>query len=371
MSRKGLVLFISASLIWGSSFLLIRLAVKDISPSAPVFGRTILGAAFLVPVAMRTGAFHGLKRQFPAVLLMTLLNMCVPIFLTAWAEQHIASSAAGILIATDPLFTALLALWLARAEAVGRKQFAGLLLGFAGVVALLGLNFRGEPEALLGAGAVLLSALGYAASALLYRRLFADTAALGVSALMMTCSSAVFVLPAVADLPRQMPNEGSVIALVTLGIVNTGLLSWVYFALVREAGATVTSVITYIVPVVAVVLGVSLLSEKLTISAVLGLVFIAVGACLATSPRRNQLDARPTVGRPPDQKVVPVGGEIQERERAGALRHRGRRTGAFRYRTTLPTGVDADRVEARFEGGVLTVKVPRPEGTKPHRVKIS
>lgn len=302
MTRKALLLFISASVIWGSSFLLIRLAVHDISPSALVLGRTILGGLVLVPVALRAEAFHGLRPKIPAVIVLTLLNMCLPIFLTAWAEQHITSSATGILIATDPLFTALLALCLIRAETVDRRQLAGLMLGFAGVVTLLGLDFSSQPEALLGAAAVLLSALGYAAAALLYQRWLPDTPPLGVSALMMLCSSAVFALPAAANLPRHMPGRASIMALVTLGIVNTGLLSWVYFALVREAGAAVTSVITYVVPVIAVLLGISLLDERLTIGAAAGLVLIALGTWLATRtprPRLNPLECRRKVQRPP------------------------------------------------------------------------
>jgi drug/metabolite transporter (DMT)-like permease len=107
---------------------------------------------------------------------------------------------------------------------------------------------------------------------------------------MMVCSSAVFALPAAADLPRHLPSQASVLAPVTLGLVNTGLLSWVYFALVREAGAAVTSLITYVVPVVALVLGVSLLGEFLTIGAIVGLVFIALGTWLATSTQQPRLD---------------------------------------------------------------------------------
>jgi drug/metabolite transporter (DMT)-like permease len=290
MTRKALLLFMSASVIWGSSFLLIRVAVEDVSPSALVFGRTILGALVLVPVAVRAGAFRGLRPKIPAVIALTMLNMCLPIFLTAWAEQHITSSSAGILIATDPLFTALLALWLVRAEAVDRRQLAGLVLGFAGVVALLGLDFSRQLETLLGAAAVLLSALGYAAAALLYRRWLPGAPALGVSALMMVCSSAVFAVPAAVNLPRHPPSGASIMALVALGIVNTGLLSWVYFALVREAGAAVTSVITYVVPVIALILGISLLDEHLTIGAAAGLVLIVLGAWLATSARRPRLN---------------------------------------------------------------------------------
>lgn len=135
---------------------------------------------------------------------------------------------AGILTATDPLFTAVLALWLIRSEAVDRKRFCGLLVGFAGVVALLGIDFRGHAAGLAGAGAVLLSALGFAGAALLYRRWLADAPALGVTALMTTISTVAFLVPAAADLPRRMPPLTSVLALAILGIVNTGLAYWLF-----------------------------------------------------------------------------------------------------------------------------------------------
>jgi drug/metabolite transporter (DMT)-like permease len=94
------------------------------------------------PLAIRNRAFHGLRRSILPVVEVTLLDMALPTFLTAWGEERISSSAAGILTATDPLFTAVLALWLIRSEAVDRKRFAGLVMGFAGVIALLGIDFR-------------------------------------------------------------------------------------------------------------------------------------------------------------------------------------------------------------------------------------
>ena len=109
MSRKALLLFTATSVIWGSSFLFIRVAVEHIPPSAVVFGRTVLGAAFLVPLAIRSRAFRGLARAVLPVAVVTVLDMALPTFLTAWGEQHVSSSVAGILTATDPLFTALLA----------------------------------------------------------------------------------------------------------------------------------------------------------------------------------------------------------------------------------------------------------------------
>jgi drug/metabolite transporter (DMT)-like permease len=288
VSRKAGLLFAVTSVIWGSSFLFIRVAVEHMPPSAVVFGRALLGAVFLVPLAIRNGAFHGLRRSILPVVVVTLLDMALPTFLTAWGEERISSSAAGILTATDPLFTAVLALWLIRSEAVDRRRFAGLVIGFAGVIALLGIDFGGNAAEFLGAGAVLLSALGYAGAALLYRRWLADARALGVTALMTAISGAAFLAPAAAGLPRQVPPVTSVLALVALGIINTGLAYWLFYLLIDEAGAATASVITYVMPVVALVLGVGLLGERFTIGAVAGMVLIMLGAWLATSRQTSR-----------------------------------------------------------------------------------
>jgi drug/metabolite transporter (DMT)-like permease len=286
VSRKAALLFAATSIIWGSSFLFIRVAVEHMPPSVVVFGRTLLGAVVLVPLAIRSRAFRSLRRCLLPVAVVALLDMALPTLLTAWGEERISSSVAGILTATDPLFTAVLALWLIRSEAVERKRFTGLVIGFAGVIALLGLDFHGSTTELLGAGAVLLSALGYAGAGLLYRRRLAEAPAVGVTAGMTAMCSAVFVAPAAADLPGQLPPVTSLLALAVLGIVNTGLAYWLFYLLIDEAGAATASVITYVMPVVALLLGVSLLGEKLTIGAIAGLILIALGAWLATGRQR-------------------------------------------------------------------------------------
>ena len=283
MTRKTLLLFTATSVIWGSSFLFIRVAVEHMPPSAVVFGRTVLGAVVLVPLAVRSRAFRGLRHVIVPIVMVTALDMALPTFLTAWGEQHVSSSVAGILTATDPLFTALLALWLIRSEVPGRKQLAGLVLGFAGVIALLGLNFHGSAIELLAAGAVLLSALGYAAAALVYRRWLADVPAIGVTAIMTALCSVVFLAPATVNLPRHVPPATSIIALATLGILNTGIAYWLFYLLIDQAGAAVASVITYVMPVVALILGIGLLGEQLTVGAIAGLILIGLGAWLATS----------------------------------------------------------------------------------------
>jgi drug/metabolite transporter (DMT)-like permease len=289
VNRKAWLLFAATSVIWGSSFLFIQVAVGHMAPSVVVFGRCVLGAAFLVPLAARKRALVGLRGVLLPVAAVTALDMALPTFLTAWGEERISSSAAGILTATDPLFTALLALWLIRSEAVGRRRFTGLVIGFAGVVALLGLDFHGRAAELAGAGAVLLAAAGFAAAALVYRRWLAEVPALGVTAAMTVVSSVVFAGPAAAALPRHPPPLTSALALAALGIVNTGVAYWLFYLLIDEAGAATAAVITYVMPVVALVLGIAVLGERFTAGSAAGLVLIAAGAWLATSgPARGQ-----------------------------------------------------------------------------------
>jgi drug/metabolite transporter (DMT)-like permease len=205
---------------------------------------------------------------------------------------------AGILTATDPLFTALLALWLIRSEAVGRKRFTGLVIGFAGVVALLGLDFHGQAAELAGAGAVLLAAAGFAGAALVYRRWLAGVPALGVTAAMTVVSSVVFAGPAAAALPSHPPPLTSALALVALGTVNTGVAYWLFYLLIDEAGAATAAVITYVMPVVALVLGIAVLGERFTVGSAAGLVLIGAGAWLATSGPAPGPDAAAEVTAP-------------------------------------------------------------------------
>jgi drug/metabolite transporter (DMT)-like permease len=331
VNRKALLLFVAASVIWGSSFLFIRVAVEHLPPSAVVLGRTALGAVFLVPLAARRRAFRGMRRVIVPVAIVTVLDMAAPTFLTAWGEQHISSSAAGILTATDPLFTAVLALWLIRSEAPGRKQFAGLVIGFAGVIALLGIDFRSSLVELAAAGAVLLSALGYAGAALVYRRWLADVPAVGVTALMTAISSLAFLAPAAVNLPREVPPASSIFALVTLGIINTGLAYWLFYLLIDQAGAATASVITYVMPVVALVLGVALLGEQLTIGAIAGLPLIGLGAWLATRrhPSRHGTGADVQDGR----STGPANKAGRGGETAGRL---SKQSGVDPHRTPQP-----------------------------------
>lgn len=286
MSRKAWLLFLATSVVWGSSFLLIKVAVADLSPASVVFSRMLLGAAACVPLAVRRRVLGGLGRHMPAIIAVTGLDMAVPTFLTAWGEQRVSSSLAGILTATDPLFVAVLAFWVARSEALGLRRFGGLLIGFAGVAVLLGFDARGGRGELGGAAAVVVSAVCYAMAALIYRRWLADVPALGVTAVTLSLSSVVFAGPGITGLVGAAPGTSALVAVAVLGVVNTGLAYWMFYVLVDEAGAASASLITYAMPVVALILGVAALGEHLAVSVIAGLVLIGCGAWLATAPIR-------------------------------------------------------------------------------------
>jgi drug/metabolite transporter (DMT)-like permease len=268
--------------------MLIRIAVEHITPVAVVFARMLLGAIFLLPIALRVRGFNGMRKHIPAVVAVTIFDMLLPTFLTAWGEQRISSSAAGILTATDPLFVALMAFWLMPSEAVTKWRLSGLLAGFLGVAALLGVDLRGTASELLGAAAVLISALAYAGSTLIYRRWLAEPSAVGVTTLMLLLSSAATAVPGIGGLVAHPPAIRVTVAVLVLGVVNTGIAYWLYYTLVDEAGAASASVITYVMPVVALILGVSFLNEKLTVGALVGLVLIGAGSWLATRRSANQ-----------------------------------------------------------------------------------
>ena len=263
MSRKAVLLFAATSAIWDSSFLFIGVAVEHLPPSAVVSGRTLLGAVFLLPLAILSRAFRGLRRSLLPVAAVALLDMALPTFLTAWGEERVTPSVAGILTATDSLFTAVLALWLIRSEAVDRKRFAGLVIGFAGDDRPAG---HRPPAAALPS----CSAPGRccsARSATRARRCCTGAGSptsrpLGVTALMTAMSSLAFLAPAAINLPRQPPPVTSALALLTLGIANAGLAYWLFYLPIDEAGAATASVITYVMPVVALLLGAGLLGRR-------------------------------------------------------------------------------------------------------------
>jgi drug/metabolite transporter (DMT)-like permease len=286
MSAKAWVAFAAVSTLWGMPYLFIKVAVDDgVPPAFLAWVRIVLGAAVLLGLAWRAGTLASLRGRWRWIAVFGVVEITLPFPLIAAGEQHVSSSLAAIIVAAAPLFVALLALRYDAEERATGTRLAGLLLGLAGVVALMGLDVAGRTAELLGALAILFSAFCYAVGPMVLKRHFADLdprASMGGA----LAVAAVVLMPAVAvDPPTAVPSVDAVVALIVLGLFCTAAAFVFYGALVAEAGPGRALVITYVAPVVAVALGVAVLGESLGAGAVAGLLLILAGSWLSTDGR--------------------------------------------------------------------------------------
>ena len=281
MSQRAWVLFVAISLLWGLPYLLIKVAIAEVEPAIIVFARVVVSAAVLLPLALAQGALQRVGRRWRTVLALSVLEIALPFLLIAYGEQHITSSLAGLLIAADPLFIVLLALQFDHSERASGVRFFGLCLGFAGVVALLGLNPGGDALGVLGGAMVLLAAVCYAVGALLIKRV-SDIPPLGSVAASLSIATVWLAPMAAVTLPSAVPSVATLVSLLALGLACTALGFLVYFSLIAAAGATRASLITYVNPAIAVALGVAVLNEPITLATLVGFGLIIGGCWLST-----------------------------------------------------------------------------------------
>ncbi len=283
------------SVIWGIPYLFIKIAVDGGMPPVLVaWGRVALAAVVLLPIAWRLGALRGASRWWPAAAAFAVAEIVVPFPLIASGEQHVSSSLAAILIASVPLMVALLAFRFDADERASGSRMVGLVIGLVGVAVLLGIDVAGRPDELLGALMILVAALGYAIGPFIVKRWLSDVHSLGpVTAALLVSAIALAPLALVAA-PGAAPSAGAVGSVVVLGLVCSAAAFVVFFALIAEVGPGRSTVITYVNPVVALVLGVLLINETLGVGTLAGLVLILGGSWLSTrrGPRPSAAVAR-------------------------------------------------------------------------------
>jgi len=285
MSARAWTLFAAVSVLWGIPYLFIKLAVEDLSPVMVAFGRIAVAFAVLLPYAIHKGALRGLGRHWKPLLAYSVVEIVLPWPLIGFGEQRVTSGLAAILIAAVPLVVALMALRIDPDERAEGARLAGLVLGFAGVVVLLGLDVAGRPGELLGALAILLATVGYAAGPMIVKHRFGELDPLGPVTASMGISALVLLPVAAFSAPSSVPSGQTLLSVLVLGLACSALAFLLFFALIGEVGPGRATVITYVNPVVAVALGVALLGEGLGPSAVAGLLLILAGSWLSTGGR--------------------------------------------------------------------------------------
>jgi drug/metabolite transporter (DMT)-like permease len=286
VSARAWALFGAVSVLWGIPYLFIKVAVDDgVPPAFLAWVRVILAAALLLAIAWHAGTLASVRGHWRWLAVFAVAEITVPFPLIAAGEQHVASSLAAIIIATAPLFVAVLAIRFDATERVTGRRLIGLLIGLSGVVALVGIDVAGRGDELLGVLAVLVAAFCYAVGPMVLKRHLADLdqrASMGTSLAL----AAIFLTPAVALDPPSAPlTAEAIVALVVLGVLCTAAAFVLYATLITEVGAGRALVITYINPVVAVALGVAILGEHPGAGAIAGLLLILAGSWLSTDGR--------------------------------------------------------------------------------------
>jgi drug/metabolite transporter (DMT)-like permease len=298
VTRRAWLVFALVSALWGAPYLLIKIAVHDLSPPVIVCARTMIGAAALLPLAARRGQLRVVTRRWPWLLVLGAIEMAAPFTLITAGERHIASSLAGILVASAPLFVALIAVRVAPHERPHAAAVIGLITGFAGVIVLLGLDVSGSGAALAGSGEVLLAAALYAVAAHVLNARFAGVSPVAVMGCVMAVAALLLTVPAALSLPTRAPGVGAVAAVIGLGVLCTAVAFAGFAALLAEVGPSRASVVAYVAPAFAVILGVAFRSEPVSWSTLLGLVLILGGSWTAASPRPHGEPVVPEAVRP-------------------------------------------------------------------------
>lgn len=291
MSRRGWGLFIALSVIWGVPYLMIKVAVAEIDPLVVVFGRTLLGSALLLPIALRRKELRPVLGRWPWLLLYTVVEISLPWLLLGHAETVLTSSTAGLLLAIVPLIAAVILTALGH-DRLSARRVIGLLIGIGGVAALVGLDIHLDD--LTAVLAVVGTALGYAIGPIIINRKLSDLPPMGVVAGSLLLAT-IGYLPFVPFLWPAHVSAASAWSVVGLAVICTALAFLVFFALIAEAGPARATVITYINPAVAIALGVLVLHERLTIGMAIGFPLVILGSFLATARPRPQTEPAPKI----------------------------------------------------------------------------
>jgi drug/metabolite transporter (DMT)-like permease len=291
------------AVIWGVPYLFIKVAVEDFSPAAVVFGRTALAALLLVPIAAARGMLRPLLPQWRWLLAFAAFEVAGPFLLLTYAEQRISSSLTGLLVAAVPLLGLVFGRLMGLADPIDARRLLGLIIGVLGVGVLVGVDLRADSWT--AAVAVLFAAAGYAIGPIVADQRLAGLPSLGVSAVAMGVTAVAYLPFAVLTRPADLTSAlaSSWWAIAVLGIVCSAFAFLVFFALIAEVGPTRATVITYLNPAVALLLGVLVLGEPLTLGLLVGFPLVLLGSALAT--RRVGSPAEPA-GRPRETAEVRV-----------------------------------------------------------------
>jgi drug/metabolite transporter (DMT)-like permease len=282
MTRKHLGQFILVGFLWGVPYLFMRVAVREWDPSMVVFGRVVIGAAILFPIAIRRGVVKVTLRGFKWILVYAILEMCGPWYLITHAETKINSGLAGLLVATVPIWSTIYSSLAGDKTVWHAKRLMGIIVGFIGLVLIVGIETISGAADAFSVFQTVLAAILYSTAMAVILRGMPNGDGVAINAIAMIITAIIFAPAALSNLPDQMPSFNATASLIGLGVLSTGLAFMIYFGLVKEIGQARGSLVTYLNTAFAVILGVLILGEPLTVGILTGLPLVLLGSYFAS-----------------------------------------------------------------------------------------
>ncbi len=281
---RAWILFAAMAVLWGMPYLFIKQAVDSYSPASIVAGRTLLGALLLLPFALRQKSLRPAFRKIGWVLAFGAIEMAGPFLLLGHAEQTLPSGLTGLLVATVPLFAAVIAFTGGDRTVLKPVRMIGLVVGFVGVgIIVTGPGLAaGGTAGLIAIGEVLLVAVCYAIAPFIVARQLKDVPALGTITLSLAAVG-IFYLPIAFLTQHEVPTTQSTVSLIALAVLCTAVAFIVFFALIDRVGPARAPLFTYVNPVVAILLGVIVLGEQVTLGLLIGFPLVILGCWLAAT----------------------------------------------------------------------------------------
>lgn len=282
MTKVGWSRFLLLGFLWGIPYLFLKVAVEEISAELIVFARVFIGGLILLPLAIKRGRLLVARRYWPFLILYSITEMIGPWYLITHAEKEISSGLTGLLVATVPIWSAILASIFGDHTVWHKSRLFGLIIGFIGVVAVVGIESFGGKQDIFSIGMVIIAAMGYAYAINMINRRIPQVPGIAINTWAMIITSIVYLPFAVATWPSAMPSVEAIGSVISLGVLCTAAAFIVFFKLVAEVGPPRASLITYLNTAVAVLLGVILLGEPITLGIALGLPLVLIGSYFAS-----------------------------------------------------------------------------------------
>jgi drug/metabolite transporter (DMT)-like permease len=289
VTRRGLILFVALGIAWGIPYLFIKVAVSELDPGMVVLARSALAAVLLLPLAFFRREVAPVVRRWKPMLAYTIVEIVLPWYFLSSAEQRLPSSTAGLLLASVPLAGVGIAFAMGRPARLSRVNWLGIVLGMLGVAALVGLDIAGSD--LIAVAEMAVVVVGYALGPAILARWMSDLPGVGVVAVSLAGTAVVYVpfVLLTGGWPTVWPSEAVIVSIVVLAVVCSALAFLLMVGLVAEIGPVKATTITYVNPAVAIVAGVVVLGERVTVWTIVGFVFVLAGSYLVTRRRRDLL----------------------------------------------------------------------------------